>query len=153
MEERAIKSKGLPTTFNLDLGQLIGKKLPCFHYSKAELTTMNDSSPQLLQNKEAFDEVLLDGLFQIIQFWINETLWQLSRTIHVKQGVNRGRVLSAWLFRLYINDLLYSSVDSGRGKCLPWGNTTAILLYNDTALLAAHLTDYFFAHCYTHIRW
>ena len=59
-----------------------------------------------------------------------------SNVFHVKQGVGQGRVLSAWLFALYINDLFYAIDNSKRGLCLLWANTSGILLADDTTLLS-----------------
>ena len=59
-----------------------------------------------------------------------------SRVFHVRQGVGQGRVLSAWLFTLYINDLLHELDSSRYGLCLPWGKTPGILLADDTTLLS-----------------
>ena len=85
-----------------------------------------------LDNEKAFDRVWLDGLFyKLYNLGITGKLWRILRSsyssmyscvsyaeyksdmFHVKQGVGQGRVISAWLFTLYINELLNQLNNAG----------------------------------------
>ena len=59
-----------------------------------------------------------------------------SEYFGVKQGVGQGRVISAWLFTLYINDLMHRLDGSNFGLHLPWGHCPGILLADDTTVLS-----------------
>ena len=54
----------------------------------------------------------------------------------ISQGVGQGRVLSAWLFSLYINDLIEQLKSTKCGLALCDMNIPAILLADDTTLLS-----------------
>ena len=106
-----------------------------------------------LDNEKAFDRIWLNGLFyKLYHFGINGKLWRILRSKYtsmqscvklgqftsspfpIKQGVGQDCVLSAWLFSLYINDLLYELEDLQKGLMLPWGNMPGMLLADDTTV-------------------
>jgi hypothetical protein len=60
-----------------------------------------------------------------------------SSIFKVNQGVGQGRVISAWLFNLYIDDLLNCLFHSGYGLQLPWGPCPGILLADDTTITSS----------------
>jgi len=108
-----------------------------------------------LDNEKAFDRVWLDGLlFKLSKIGITGKPWRILRNMYynmyscvsyaghksppfkVLQGVGQGRVLSAWLFLVYINDLLTELENSRCGLKLPGINIPGLLLADDTTLLA-----------------
>lgn len=61
----------------------------------------------------------------------------ISQVFRIQQGVGQGRVLSAWLFSVFINDLIYELIDTNRGLLVGTLNIPSILLADDTTLLSA----------------
>ena len=88
----------------------------------------------LLDVSSAFDTVWIDGLFsKLFNIGINGKIWRLlynaylnmkscvlydgllSDWFHLKQSVRQGGVLSAWLYILFINDLICELEQFGLG--------------------------------------
>jgi hypothetical protein len=113
-----------------------------------------------LDNQKAFDTVWHHGLFyKLYKLGINGKLWRMichsygsmqscvmyenkpSRIFGVKQGVGQGRVLSAWMFLVYINDLLVDLTSSGLGISLFDIRIPGILLCDDTTITSHSVHD------------
>ncbi|CAG2232008.1 unnamed protein product [Mytilus edulis] len=109
-----------------------------------------------LDNEKAFDKIWHDGLFlKLKEIGVTGKLWNIlfmsykSASAHVQyngltsdnfsisQGVGQGRVLSSWLFSLYINDLILQLISTNCGIRIGYLNIPAILLADDTTLLSA----------------
>ena len=109
-----------------------------------------------LDNEKAFDRVWQDGLlYKLNQTGIQGKLWNLiyisyktatahvqyngltSQVFRIEQGVGQGRVLSAWLFSLFINDLIYELLSTKSGLLVGPISIPAILLADDTTLLSS----------------
>ncbi len=159
IEVWASNSKGFPHQFQFGFRKGAGAETAALTLLESIAYYNERNSPVycvFLDNEKAFDRIWLNGLFyKLYNFGIKGKLWRLIRTIYssmqscvsfggytsgtfrVEQGVGQGRVLSAWLFSLYINDLLCSLNTLQRGLCLPWGDTPGILLADDTTLVSA----------------
>ena len=106
-----------------------------------------------LDNQKAFDTVWHQGLFhKVYSLGINAKLWRLicqcygnmqscvlyrgqsSSVFPVRQGVGQGRVLSAWLFLVYINDLIVELSKSNLGLRVGSMNIPCVLLCDDTTV-------------------
>jgi len=102
------------------------------------------------------DYVWQDALFfKLHVLGINEHLWRVLREsytgfevcishnglqsdmIHVKQGVGRGRMLSAWMCLVYIKDLLIVVSNSKCGINIYNKEVPGIFLADDTYLLSS----------------
>lgn len=59
-----------------------------------------------------------------------------SELFKISQGVGQGRVLSAFIFLVYIDDLLYELCASTSGKLMGSLHIPGILLADDTALIS-----------------
>ncbi|CAG2239638.1 unnamed protein product [Mytilus edulis] len=109
-----------------------------------------------LDNEKAFDRVWQDGLlYKLNQIGIQGKLWNLiymsyktatahvqhsgltSQVFRIEQGVGQGRVLSAWLFSLFINDLICELLSTHCGLLVGPISIPTILLADDTTLLSA----------------
>ncbi|CAC5420891.1 unnamed protein product [Mytilus coruscus] len=109
-----------------------------------------------LDNEKAFDKIWHDRLFlKLKEIGVTGKLWNIlfmsykSASAHVQyngltsdnfsisQGVGQGRVLSSWLFSLYINDLILQLISTNCGIRIGYLNIPAILLADDTTLLSA----------------
>ena len=110
----------------------------------------------LLDVKKAIDTVWHAGLFHKLQLagitgqaldflrqWYEHStcsiLWngKPSRTIHINQGVKQGRVLSPFLYNLYVDDLLVELKNSGLGARVGDIYTGAPMYADDLALIAS----------------
>lgn len=60
-----------------------------------------------------------------------------SQVFRIQQGVGQGRVMSAWLFSLFINDLIYQLIDTKCGLIVGDLHIPSILLADDTTLMSA----------------
>ncbi|CAG2219895.1 unnamed protein product [Mytilus edulis] len=109
-----------------------------------------------LDNEKAFDRVWQDGLlYKLNQIGIQGKLWNLiymsyktatahvqhsgltSQVFRIEQGVGQGRVLSAWLFSVFINDLICELLSTHCGLLVGPISIPTILLADDTTLLSA----------------
>ena len=109
-----------------------------------------------LDNEKAFDNVWQDGLFhKLHSLGIKGRLWRLIRysysgssvyisqeghtsdSILVQKGVGQGRVMSAWMFLVYIDKLIYLLQASDCGIIVNSYSIPAILLADDTTLLGS----------------
>lgn len=59
-----------------------------------------------------------------------------SRVFQIKQGVGQGRVMSAWLFGLFINDLITKLLETNCGLMIGQLHIPTVLLADDTTLLS-----------------
>ena len=108
-----------------------------------------------LDNEKAFDNVWQNGLlYKLHNLGIKGRIWRLilnsytdstvcisleghnSDPISVQKGVGQGRVMSAWMFLVYIDELTYLLQASNSGITVNSYNIPAILLADDTTLLA-----------------
>ena len=108
-----------------------------------------------LDNKKAFDKIWHDGLFlKLKNLGVTGKLWNIlfmsykqasahvqyngfiSNNFAISQGVGQGRVISAWFFSLYINDLISELKAVNSGISISDLNIPAILLADDTTLLS-----------------
>lgn len=64
-----------------------------------------------------------------------------SSLLNISQGVGQGRVLSAFIFFVYINDLLSEICQNNNGLCLGDINIPGILLAVDTAIKMINSKD------------
>ena len=62
-----------------------------------------------------------------------------SQVFRIQQGVGKVRVMSAWLFSLFINDLIYQLIDTKCGLIVGDLNIPSILLADDTTLMSASI--------------
>ena len=60
----------------------------------------------------------------------------ISNNFAISQGAGQGRVISAWFFSLYINDLISELKAVNSGISISDLNIPAILLADDTTLLS-----------------
>ena len=108
-----------------------------------------------LDNEKAFDRIWHNGLlYKLYELGIDPYIWSILRDWYYKskcfvsfaginsslfkvsQGVGQGRVLSAFMFLVYINDLLYELCSTNNGLFLDDLHIPSILLADDTALLS-----------------
>jgi len=108
-----------------------------------------------LDNEKAFDRIWQDGLFfKLWNIGITEKMWKIiymsyktatahvqfnlltSRVFQIKQGVGQGRVMSAWLFGLFINDLITKLLETSCGLMIGQLHIPTVLLADDTTLLS-----------------
>lgn len=108
-----------------------------------------------LDNQKAFDKIWHDGLFlKLKDLGVTGKLWNIlfmsykqasahvqyngfiSNNFAISQGVGQGRVISAWFFSLYINDLISELKAVNSGISISDLNIPAILLADDTTLLS-----------------
>ena len=61
----------------------------------------------------------------------------ISNNFAISQGFGQGRVISAWFFSLYINDLISELKTVNSGMSISDLNIPAILLADDTTLLSS----------------
>jgi hypothetical protein len=118
---------------------------------------VNNGSPvyaSFLDNAKAFDKIWHDGLlYKLYKLGVQGKVWRIiahsykcfnvrvqwhgcySDPIPVKQGVGQGRVLSAWMFLVFINDLVCELDSLGYGIKIGGTHFPGILLADDTTLL------------------
>ncbi|VDI79116.1 Hypothetical predicted protein [Mytilus galloprovincialis] len=108
-----------------------------------------------LDNEKAFDRIWQDGLlFKLWNAGITGKIWKIihmsfktatahvqynrlnSQVFPIKQGVGQGRVMSAWLFALFINDLITQLLETNCGLMIGHIHIPTILLADDTTLLS-----------------
>ncbi|CAG2216620.1 unnamed protein product [Mytilus edulis] len=108
-----------------------------------------------LDNEKAFDRIWQDGLlFKLWNAGITGKMWKIihmsfktatahvqynrlsSQVFPIKQGVGQGRVMSAWLFALFINDLITQLLETNCGLMIGHIHIPTILLADDTTLLS-----------------
>ncbi|KAK3093161.1 hypothetical protein FSP39_012054 [Pinctada imbricata] len=109
-----------------------------------------------LDNEKAFDNIWQNGLFhKLHSIGILGKTWRIIRNtytnsinyisqsgeqsdvIPVNKGVGQGRVMSAWMFLVFIDDLLYQLNDSGCGIEAFSHFISSIILADDTTLIAS----------------
>lgn len=108
-----------------------------------------------LDNEKAFDRIWQDGLmYKLWNTGITGKIWKIiyisykSATAHVQynsrisnvfriqRGVGQGRVMSAWLFALFINDLISHLIETKCGLIVGSLHIPSILLADDTTLIS-----------------
>ena len=108
-----------------------------------------------LDNAKAFDRIWHEGLFyKLHKLGLTGKVWQLikhnysnsfsfvshsgeiSNVYPVKQGVGQGRVMSAWFFLVYINDLIAMLRSAQCGIYVYGQHMPAILLADDTTIIS-----------------
>jgi len=113
-----------------------------------------------LDNAKAFDRIWHDGLLlKVFNLGIHGRAWHIikqsyhessacvhhngckSRVFPVKQGVGQGRVLSAWMFLVYINDVIYKLDELATGLIIGNEHIPVSLLADDTTLLSSSRRD------------
>lgn len=111
-----------------------------------------------LDNEKAFDRLWHCGLLTKLKILgINAKVWRIiahsytqssacvayrgciSNTFPLRRGVGQGRVMSAFLFLVYINDLLNELVMTNGGITVNDMNIPGMLLADDTTLLSSTL--------------
>jgi len=111
-----------------------------------------------LDNEKAFDRLWHCGLLEKLKkLGINAKMWRIiahsytqssacvtcrggiSNTFPLRRGVGQGRVMSAFLFLVYINDLLNELVMTNCGITMNQVNIPGMLLADDTTLLSSTL--------------
>ena len=109
-----------------------------------------------LDNEKAFDRIWQNGLlYKLWNIGISGKIWRIiydwyktatanvqykslnSKIFNIEQGVGQGRVMSAWLFSLFINDLIYHLIDTQSGLLIEHLHIPCILLADDTTLLSS----------------
>ena len=109
----------------------------------------------LLDAKQAFDCVWIDGLFaQLYEKGIDFTLWKILRAYYkdveccvrvggsvsdwfnVQQGVHQGGVLSAKLYQVFI-DSLFDVLYANGVKCMVYGIDCQVMAYADDVTLVS----------------
>lgn len=128
----------------------------CFVLKEALNYYISRGSPvfcAFLDNEKAFDRIWHNGLliklyylnidsrfWQILKYWYNDSKCFVSfgglnsSLFKISQGVGQGRVLSAFMFLVYINDLLHELCKYNYGLRLGDVHIPGILLADDTAL-------------------
>lgn len=111
----------------------------------------------LLDGRQAFDRVWIDGLFYTLyQYGMDYKLWKILRCYYhnfrcavrigsdisdwfiVRQGVHQGGVFSMHLYQLFINSLLTEIRESGIGCYIHGINCASPTSADDVALVAPH---------------
>lgn len=109
-----------------------------------------------LDNEKAFDRIWQNGLlYKLWNIGITGKMWRIiyhsyktatahvqansmiSQPFRISQGVGQGRVLSAWLFALFINDLILRLLETNVGLLVGHLQIPAILLADDTTILSS----------------
>ena len=108
-----------------------------------------------LDNEKAFDRIWHNGLlYKLFNIGVTGRAWHLikhsykeasacvmynghtSCSFPIRQGVGQGRVLSAWMFLLYINDLISSLDNLKRGAVIGDLHVPTVVLADDTTLIS-----------------
>ncbi|CAC5412009.1 unnamed protein product [Mytilus coruscus] len=134
--------------------------IPAIYTSKESIDFYNEhNSPVFaifLDNEKAFDRIWQDGLlYNLMNIGIKGKMWRIiylwyktatahvqyktitSKVFKIEQGVGQGRVMSAWLFSLFINDLIYQLIESKSGLIIEHLHIPCVLLADDTTLLSS----------------
>ena len=109
-----------------------------------------------LDNAKAFDRIWQNGLLvKLYDIGVTGKIWKiivqtykgataqikycnfLSDKFQIKQGVGQGRVMSSWMFSLFIDGLMYALDELNLGIMIGNIRISSLLLADDTTLLAA----------------
>ncbi|CAC5364242.1 unnamed protein product [Mytilus coruscus] len=134
--------------------------IPAIYTIKESIDFYNEhNSPVfaiILDNEKTFDRIWQDGLlYKLMNIGIKGKMWRIiylwyktatahvqyktitSKVFKIEQGVGQGRVMSAWLFSLFNNDLIYQLIESNSGLIIEHLHIPCVLLADGTTLLSS----------------